>query len=155
MAAKPTTIDEYLAGLSDNKRTALEKVRQAIKAAAPRAEECISYQLPAFRLDGRLLVGFGAAAKHCALYGAMPVEAFEKELAAYDTSKGTIRFTPDRPIPATVVRKLIKARIAERAAAAAARRAPVRSTRPRSTTTAGKARPTKKRPAARRNPHAR
>ena len=155
MAGKPTTIDEYLAGLSDDKRTALEKVRQAIKAAAPRAEECISYQLPAFKLDGRLLIGFGAAAKHCALYGALPKEGLEKELARFDVSRGTIRFAPDTPIPATLVRKLVRARIAERAAVASARRAPVRSTRPPSTTTAGKARPTKKRLPARRNPHAR
>ena len=59
---KPQTIDEYLAPLSDGQRAALEKLRKTIKAAAPKAEECISYQLPAFRLDGKLLVAFGAAA---------------------------------------------------------------------------------------------
>jgi uncharacterized protein YdhG (YjbR/CyaY superfamily) len=66
MAGKPKTIDEYLATLSDDKRAALEKLRKAIKAAAPKAEESISYQLPAFRLNGRTLVAFGATAKHCA-----------------------------------------------------------------------------------------
>ena len=117
MSAKPQTIDEYLAPLSDEKRAALEKLRRAIKAAAPKAEECISYQLPAFRLDGRMLVAFGAAANHCAFYpGAFPVEAHKDELKAYDTSKGTIRFQADNPLPATLVRKLVKTRIAENAA---------------------------------------
>ena len=65
MADKPKTIDEYLAGLADDKRAALERLRKTIRATAPRAEECISYRLPAFRLDGKMLVAFGAAAKHC------------------------------------------------------------------------------------------
>ena len=117
MSARPQTIDEYLAPLSNEKRAALEKLRRAIKSSAPRAEECISYQIPAFRLDGRLLVGFGAAASHCAFYpGAFPVKAHRDELKAYDTSKGTIRFRPDSPLPATLVRKLVRTRIAEHAA---------------------------------------
>ncbi len=108
------TIDEYLAAVSADKRAALEKLRRNIRAAAPRAEECISYQVPAFRLGGRMLVAFGAAAKHCAFYpGAFPVEAHKDELKAYDTSKGTIRFQADKPLPAALVRKLVKARIAE------------------------------------------
>jgi Domain of unknown function (DU1801) len=68
MAGKPKTIDEYLAALSDDKRSTLEKLRKTIKATAPKAQECISYQLPAFRLNGRMLVAFGATANHCALY---------------------------------------------------------------------------------------
>jgi len=116
MSAKPQTIDEYLAPLSNEKRAALEKLRRAIKTAAPKAEECISYQIPAFRLNGKLLVAFGAAAKHCALYpGSQPVEAHKNELKAYDTSKGTIRFPADSPLPATLVRKLVKTRVAEHA----------------------------------------
>jgi uncharacterized protein YdhG (YjbR/CyaY superfamily) len=119
MSAKPKTIDEYLAPLSNEKRAALEKLRRAIKSAAPKAEECISDQIPAFRLGGRLLVAFGAAANHCAFYpGSHPVEAHRDELEAYDTSKGTIRFPPDSPLPATLVRKLVKTRIAEYAAQA-------------------------------------
>jgi len=115
-ASKPQTIDEYLAPLSDEKRAALEKLRTDIRAAAPKAEECISYQIPAFRLGGRLLVAFGAAANHCAFYpGALPVEAHKDELKGYKTSKGTIRFQPDRPLPATLVRKLVKTRVEERA----------------------------------------
>ena len=99
MPVKPRTIDEYLAPLSPEKRAALEKLRRDIRAAAPGAEECISYGIPAFRLGGKLLVGFGAAAKHCAFYpGAHPIEAHKEELEAYDTSKGTIRFRPDQPL---------------------------------------------------------
>ena len=119
MSAKPRTIDEYLAPLSKEKRAALEKLRRAIKSAAPRAEVCISYGIPAFRLGGRLLVAFGAAANHCAFYpGAFPLEAHNDEIKsrAYDTSKGTIRFQADSPLPATLVRKLVKTRIAEYAA---------------------------------------
>jgi uncharacterized protein YdhG (YjbR/CyaY superfamily) len=117
MSAKPQTTDEYLAPLSTDKRAALEKLRRAIKSAAPGAEECISYGIPAFRLGGRMLVAFGAAAKHCAFYaGSFPVKAHKNELKAYDTSKGTIRFQADSPLPATLVRKLVKTRIAEHAA---------------------------------------
>jgi len=68
MAGKPQTIDEYLAALRDDKRAALEKLRKTIRTVAPKAEECISYQLPAFRLDGRMLVAFGATANHRAFY---------------------------------------------------------------------------------------
>jgi uncharacterized protein YdhG (YjbR/CyaY superfamily) len=117
MSAKPQTIDEYLAPLSDKKRAALDKHRRAIKFAAPKAEECISYNIPAFRLGGRLLVAFGAATNHCAFYpGAFPVQAHKDELKAYDTSKGTISFQAGNPLPAPLVRKLVKTRIAEKAA---------------------------------------
>jgi len=117
MRGKPETIDEYLAPLSGEKRAALEKLRRAIRSVAPGAEECISYNIPAFRLGGRLLVGFGAAANHCAFYpGAHPVKAHSDELKVYTTLKGTIRFPADRPLPAALVRKLVKTRIAEYAA---------------------------------------
>ncbi len=114
MANKPRTIDEYLATVSPDQRAALERLRKTIRAAAPKAEECISYQLPAFRL-GKMLVGFGATPKHCAFYlmSGTTVEAHQDDLAGYDTSKGTIRFQPDQPLPAALVRKLVKARIAE------------------------------------------
>ncbi|HEV7505750.1 MAG TPA: DUF1801 domain-containing protein [Thermoanaerobaculia bacterium] len=116
MAAKAKTIDEYLASLSDEHRAALAKLRRDIKAAAPEAEECISYAIPGFRLNGRLLVSFGDAKNHCAFYpGAYPLEALKDELAGYDTSKGTLRFPADHPLPAPLVRKLVKARIAEHA----------------------------------------
>lgn len=108
------TIDGYLAALSDDKRAALEKLRRMIRAAAPNAEECISYQLPAFR-HGGMLVAFGATDNHCAFYlmSSTTVEAHKEELKGYDTSKGTIRFQPDKPLPASLVRKLVKSRIAE------------------------------------------
>ena len=114
-AARPKTIDEYLAGVSAEQRAALGKLRKTIRAAAPKAEECISYGIPAFRLAGRMLVGFGARADHCSFYpwSRATVKAHEKELERYDTSPGTIRFRADEPLPATLVRKLVKARIAE------------------------------------------
>ncbi len=117
MAGIPKTIDEYLATVSDDKRAALDRLREIIKATAPKAEECISYQLPAFRLDGKMLVAFGATANHCAFYpmSSTTVQAHKDELKDYDTSKGTIRFQPDHPLPAALVRKLVRARIAENA----------------------------------------
>jgi uncharacterized protein YdhG (YjbR/CyaY superfamily) len=106
----PKTIDEYLATLSEDKRAALEKLRKIIRAAAPRAEEHISYHLPAFKLDGKWLVWFGAAANHCAIYGL--VGSNKNDLKDYNVAgKGTIRFQPDNPLPATLVRKLLKARM--------------------------------------------
>jgi uncharacterized protein YdhG (YjbR/CyaY superfamily) len=125
MAGKPKTIDEYLASVPDDKRAALERLRKAITAAAPRAEECISYQLPAFRLDGKSLVAFGAAKNHCAFYpmSACALEAHKDELKGYSTSAGTIRFQADKPLPAALVRKLVKARIAENVARQRAGRA--------------------------------
>ena len=111
---KPKTIDDYLDALPADKRAALRKLRGIIRAAAPKAEECISYQIPAFRLNG-MLVGFSASANHCAFYpmSSTTVEAHKKDLEGYETSKGTIRFQPEKPLPATLVRKLVKARIAE------------------------------------------
>jgi len=131
MGARAKTIDEYLAALSHDRRAALERLRQIIRAAVPRAEECISYQLPAFRLDGRMLVWFGASARHCAFYPGATVGAFKNELKGFDTSKGTIRFQPDHPLPAILVRKLVKARMTRNAATAKRRalRTPSRRSR--------------------------
>lgn len=111
---KPKTIDDYLAGLSPDKRAALQKLRKTIRAAAPKAEECISYQIPAFRLNG-MLVGFSATANHCAFYpfSSTTVAAHKADLKGYDTSKGTIRFQPDKPLPVTLVRMLVKTRLME------------------------------------------
>lgn len=117
MKAKPQTIAEYLAPLSKDKRVALEKLRKAIRAAAPKAEECIAYGIPSYRVGGKYVMSFGAAAKHCAFYpGAAPIRAHQKALKLYDTNKGTIRFQADSPLSATLVRKLVKTRIAEYAA---------------------------------------
>jgi uncharacterized protein YdhG (YjbR/CyaY superfamily) len=124
MQAKPTTFDEYLAALSHDQRAALEKLRKTIRAAAPEAEECISYGLAAFRLNGRGLVAIGATANHCAFYlmSSTTVVAHKDELKNYDTSKGTIRFPGDKPLPAALVKKLVKARIKENKAHGSARR---------------------------------
>jgi uncharacterized protein YdhG (YjbR/CyaY superfamily) len=118
--AKPTTIDEYLAGVSKEQRAALEKLRKAIHAAAPKAEEGISYGLAAFRLNGKPIAGFGAASSHCSYFpmSGKIVDALKQDLKGYDTSKGAIRFQPDKPLPSALVRKLVKARIAETAARA-------------------------------------
>ena len=109
---RAATIDEYLAALPDDKRAALQRLRKTIRAAVPKAEECISYTMPAFRLDGRMLCWFGAASNHCAFYPGAVVEAHKEELRGYATSKGTIRFQPDKPLPVALIRKLLKARIA-------------------------------------------
>jgi uncharacterized protein YdhG (YjbR/CyaY superfamily) len=115
MKRKHATIDHYLAGVSPDKRPALEKLRRTIRAAAPKAEECISYQIPAFRFEGRLLVGFCAAAKHCSFFpmSSSMIAEHKDELKGYDTSKGTIRFQRDKPLSAAFVRKIVKGRIAE------------------------------------------
>jgi len=112
-SGKPESTDAYLAALSPDKRSALEALRKSIKAAAPKAEECISYQLPAFRLNGKLLVAYGAAANHCAFYPGSVVQAIKEELKDYDTSKGTIRFPASKPLAPSLVRKLIKLGIAK------------------------------------------
>ena len=113
---RPTapTVDAYLDPLPDKQRAALERLRRAILAAAPGAEECVSYGIPAIRLGGRVLVYYGAASRHCSFYpGAHPIEVCAAQLGAWSTSKGTIRFTPENPLPLSLVRKLVKVRIAE------------------------------------------
>jgi uncharacterized protein YdhG (YjbR/CyaY superfamily) len=112
---QPRTIDEYLAEVKPDQRTALEKLRQAIHAVAPGAEECISYGIPAFRLNGRSLVFFGAWANHCAFYpgSSVTLKKFRNDVKGFQTSKGTIRFSPDKPLPVALVKKLVKARMAD------------------------------------------
>jgi len=112
---QPGTIDAYLAGVKADQRAALEKLRQAIHAVAPRAEECISYGIPAFRLNGRALVFFGAWANHCSFYPANSamLKKLRDDLKGFQTSKGTIRFSPDKPLPESLVKKLVKARVAQ------------------------------------------
>ena len=112
------TIDDYLAAVPDaGQRAALEKLRKTIRSAAPGAEECFSYGLPAYRLDGTVIAGFGASKGHCAFYpmSGSIVAAHAGDLAKWKTTKGSIHFQPDAPLPASLVRKLVKARIAESA----------------------------------------
>jgi len=110
-----TDIDEFLAGLPEETRSALEGLRRTIAKAAPEAVEVISYGVPAFKYRGRPLVSFGAGKQHCAFYVQSPavMEAHRDELVGYETAKGTIRFAPGEPLPADLVTKLVKARIAE------------------------------------------
>jgi uncharacterized protein YdhG (YjbR/CyaY superfamily) len=90
----PKSIDAYLASIKDDaQRAALHRLRKQIHAAVPRVEECISYQMPAFRLDGRVLVWFAAASRHCSFYPGGGIEEFEDELAGFETSKGTVDFS--------------------------------------------------------------
>ena len=115
MPAKPKSFDDALATVSADKRPALEKLRKQIRSAAPKAVEGINYGLAAFLIDGKPIVAIGAAAKHCSLFPMTghTVEAFKGELKDFETSKGAIRFTPEKPLSAALVRKIVKARIAE------------------------------------------
>jgi uncharacterized protein YdhG (YjbR/CyaY superfamily) len=112
---KPNAIDGYLAGVNTDQRLALEKLRRSIRAVAPKVEECISYGIPAFRLNGRSLVFFGAWANHCAFYpgSSATLKKFRNDLKGFQITKGTIRFSPANPIPMAVVKKLVKARMVE------------------------------------------
>ena len=113
--AIPKTAEEYLAGVPEPARTTLNKVRAAIRAAAPaEATEAISYGMPTFRYKGAL-VGFAAFSKHCSFFpmSLAVMEAFKDQLKGFRTSKGTIQFPMDKPLSAALVKKLVKARIAE------------------------------------------
>jgi uncharacterized protein YdhG (YjbR/CyaY superfamily) len=108
-------MDEYLARLSPAERAALEGVRAVVRDVAPDAEEGRSYGMPAFMLAGRPLLGFRAAKRHLSLFPFSPaaIEAVADRLAGFDTAKGTVRFTPDRPVPDEVVADLVRARMVE------------------------------------------
>jgi uncharacterized protein YdhG (YjbR/CyaY superfamily) len=116
--ATPTSVDEYLAGLPEEQRAALEKLRETIRAAAPQATETISYGMPAFQQDGRFLVSYAAFKDHCSLYPASSAvrEALGDEIQPYFSGKGTLRFQADEPIPAALVKKIVKRRLEENAA---------------------------------------
>jgi uncharacterized protein YdhG (YjbR/CyaY superfamily) len=107
------TIDAYIAALPGGQRRALQELRKIIRSVAPKAEECISYQIPAFRMNGRVFVWFGAAANHYAIYG---VDTREAERKGYDTSgRGTVRFRLDETLPVPMVKRLVKDRLARSA----------------------------------------
>jgi uncharacterized protein YdhG (YjbR/CyaY superfamily) len=107
--------DNYLATITGDKRAALDALRKTIRSIVPRAEECISYGMPAFRLDGRVIAGFKATAKGCSYYpfSGTTLQTLAGDLEGYGETKSALHFGPDEPLPATLVRKLIKARIAE------------------------------------------
>lgn len=112
--AVPKDIDEYLAGVPEPARSTLQKVREAIRTAAPEATETISYGMPTFKYK-RPLMAFAAFSNHCSLFpmsGAV-IATFRNELKAFYTSKGTLRFPMDKPLSSALVKKLVKARVAE------------------------------------------
>jgi uncharacterized protein YdhG (YjbR/CyaY superfamily) len=115
VAAKPKTVDDYMAAVPEPARSTLERVRAAIRSSVPaETTEVISYGIPAFNYKGPL-VWFAAFSDHCSLFPtASVIKAFQNELKGYKTSKGTIHFPVDRPLPATLVKKMVKARLAEK-----------------------------------------
>jgi uncharacterized protein YdhG (YjbR/CyaY superfamily) len=115
----PTSVEDYLAGLPDQRRAAAEELRQTIKAAAPEATETIAYQMPAYRSHGgQFLVSYAAFKNHYSLFPASQavIEALGEALKPYLSGKGTIRFPADKPIPAALVTKIVKVRVEETAA---------------------------------------
>jgi uncharacterized protein YdhG (YjbR/CyaY superfamily) len=110
----PKNVDEYLAGVPEPARGTLNKIRAAIRSAVPpETTETISYGIPAFKYKGPL-VWFAAFSNHCSLFPtASVIEAFKNELKGFSTSKGTIHFATDKPLPTALVKKLVKARVAQ------------------------------------------
>jgi uncharacterized protein YdhG (YjbR/CyaY superfamily) len=111
----PKTVEEYIAGIPEPGRSTLERVRAVIQSIVPPdATETISYQMPAFRYKGAL-VAYGAFKNHCSLFpmSAALIEEMKSELGKYETAKGTIHFALDKPLSATLIRKIVKARIAQ------------------------------------------
>jgi uncharacterized protein YdhG (YjbR/CyaY superfamily) len=115
--ATPASFEDYVAALPEERRTAMEQLRRAIKAAAPDAAETISYQMPTFKTHGQFLVSYAAFKNHYSLFPASDavVEGLGKEVEPYLAGRGTIRFPADRPIPAALVGKIVKIRLGENA----------------------------------------
>jgi len=110
--APPKDVESYLGAVPAEARASLEKLRQTIKSVVPEAVEVISYGIPTFKLDGRMLVSYAAFAEHCSFFpGAGPVDEHEDELKSFQTSKGTVRFTQTKQLSASLVKKLVKTRI--------------------------------------------
>ncbi|MBS1829823.1 MAG: DUF1801 domain-containing protein [Acidobacteria bacterium] len=109
------TVDEYLAALSEPARSTLYQIRSMIRSMVPaEATEIISYRIPTFRYKGAL-VGFAAFPKHCSLFvmSSTLLDKMQQDVKGYRTSKGTIQFPPDKPLPASLIRKIVKARLLE------------------------------------------
>lgn len=112
LAKKPASTDKYLAQLPPDQQHALQNLREQIIAAAPKAQEYFGYGLPGFKYNEHPLLFMGAAKKHVALYGSIPA-GFAAKLKDFTVSKGTIQFTPEKPIPAATVKAIVKAKMAE------------------------------------------
>jgi len=125
---KPTTIDEYLAGVTGENRKALERLRRTIRSIVPAAEECISYSIPAFRLEGRIVAGFAARTSGCSYFpfSGSTLATLSKHLAGYAQTKSSLHFSAAEGLPAPLVRKLLAARIAEARTPRAKKRRPGR-----------------------------
>lgn len=107
-------VDDYLARLPKASRDTLENLRRTIKSIVPEAVEVISYQIPTFKYKGRMLVSYAAFSEHCSFFpGAHPIEVHQDKLSSYETSKGTVRFPVNKPLPASLIKKLVKTRIEE------------------------------------------
>jgi len=108
-------VDAILAALSAEQRAVMQRLRATIAAAAPEAEDAISYGAPAFRYHGRPLVAYAAYKAHCSFFPMSPelIERHEAELAAFVTAKGTIQFTPERPLPRDLVERMVRERMAQ------------------------------------------
>jgi uncharacterized protein YdhG (YjbR/CyaY superfamily) len=115
MKRRAKTIDDYLADVKGEQRAALDELRKMIRSIVPKAEECISYQMPAFRVNGEVVAGFAATAKGCSYYpfSGSTLGALADELDGYSQTKGALHFDPDKPLPRGLVRKLIEARLEE------------------------------------------
>ena len=111
----PLTIDDYLKSIPADRRRILEDLRAKIRSIIPEAEECISYRMPAFRLNGDVVAGFCATAKGCSYFpfSGSTLKTLARETSGYSQTKGSLHFSADKPLPITLLRKLIKARIAE------------------------------------------
>lgn len=107
-------IEAYIKGFPEPHRSRLHQIREAIKSAAPKAEESISYGMPGYKLNG-VLVYFGGFTNHCSFFpaGNSAIQQFKEELKAYKTSKGTVQLPMDKPIPVSLIKKIVKARIKE------------------------------------------
>jgi uncharacterized protein YdhG (YjbR/CyaY superfamily) len=112
---KPTTIDEYLAAVPAAQRKALNQLRKTIRTIIPKAEECISYSMPAFRVAGGIVGGFAARGHGCSYYpfSGSTLGTLKGDLADYSQTKSALHFTPEKPLPVALVRKLIRTRLAE------------------------------------------
>lgn len=111
-ANTPRDVEDYLERVPPIQRKALEQLRRTIKSIVPDAVEVISYQIPTFKLNGRMLVSYAAFNEHCSFFpGAGPTETHKDELKSFATSKGTVRFTPEKPLPTALIKKLVRTRI--------------------------------------------
>jgi uncharacterized protein YdhG (YjbR/CyaY superfamily) len=116
MNRNPKSIDGYLEGVPENRRQALKDLRKKILSIIPEAQECISYRMPAFRVNGMVVAGFAATTKGCSYFpfSGSTLKTLGPLVSRYEQTKSSLHFSPEVPLPLTLVRKLIKTRIAER-----------------------------------------